>query len=102
MLTFLNTGDFPRKYVWKKQLRMKLDIIVNRTFSNEIHHENLVRFFIMNTLSRPNRFWYLCRKRPKLLAACKSVVKAISLLFARYNRLVCSVCGADVEFYVNH
>ena len=102
VLTFLNTGDFPSKYVWKKQVRMKLDIIVNRTFSSEIQHENIVRFLSMNTLSRPNRFWYLCRKRPKLLAACKCVVKTISLLFTRYNRSVCSVCGADVEFYGNH
>ena len=83
-------------------MRMKLDIIVNSTFSSEIQHENLVRFLIMNTLSRPNRFWYLCRKRPKLLAACKSVVITISLLYTRYNRSVCSVCGADVQFYVNH
>ena len=81
---------------------LKSDIIVNRTFSSEIQHENLVRILSMNTLSRPNRFWYLCRKRPKLLAACKSVVKTISLLFTRYNRSVCSACGADVEFYVNH
>ena len=83
-------------------MRMKLDIIVNGTFSSEIQHENLVRFLSMNTLSRPNWFWYLCRKRPKLLAACKSVVKTIALLYTRYNRSVCSVCGADVEFYVNH
>ena len=83
-------------------MRMKLDIIVNNTFSSDIQHENLVRFLSMNTLWRPNRFCYLCLKRPKLLAACKSVVKTISLRFTRYNRSVCSVCGADVEFYVNH
>ena len=98
VLTFLNTGDFPSKYVWEKQVQMKLDIVVNRTFSSEIEHEHLVRLLSMNTLSRPNRFWYLCRKRPKLHAASKSVVKTISLLFTRYNRSVCSACEAMSSF----
>ena len=37
-----------------------------------------------------------------MLVACKSVVKAISLLFNRYSRSSCSACGAEVESYVNY
>ena len=79
VLTFLNTGDF----------------VENRKFVFEMQH---VRFLSLNTISHPNRFWYLCRKRPKLLVAYKSVVKTLSLLFIRYNRSVCSACGTDVKF----
>ena len=95
VLTFLNTGDFHSKFVWKKQVRMKLDFVENRKFVFEMQH---VRFLSLNTILHPNCFWYLCRKRPKLLVAYKSVVKTLSLLFTRYNRSVCSACGTDVKF----
>ena len=92
IVNFLNTGVFPSKYVWKKQVRSKLETMTSANVLSELHLENIDRFLSFNTALKPNRFWWLCRKKPHLLAACKSVVKAISLLFN----------GAEVDSYVNH
>ena len=61
----------------------------------------LIDLLSFNTVMYPSRFGWLCRKKPKLIAACKSVVKTISLLFTRYTRFVCSACGTEVKLYVN-
>ena len=102
IVNFLNTGVFPGKYVWKKQVRSKLETMTSANVLTELHLENIDRFLSFNSALKPSRFWYLCRRKPHLLAACKSVVKAISLLFNRYSRSVCSACGAEVDSYVNH
>ena len=102
IVNFLNTGVFPSKYVWKKQVRSKLETMTSANVLSELHLENFDRFPSFNSAWKSSLFWWLCRRKPHLLAACKSVVKAISLFFNRYSRSVCSACGAEVDSYVNH
>ena len=83
-------------------MRSKLETMTNANVLSELHLENIDCFLNFNSALKPSRFWWLCRRKRHLLAACKSAVKAISLLFNRYSRSVCSACGDEVDSYVNH
>lgn len=83
-------------------MRSKVDAYIGGRLYSELRHDDTIRFLGFNSVMRPNRFWFLCRRKPHLLAACKSVVRAISLMFTRYTRSICSACGADSVVYVNH
>ena len=53
---FLNTGNFPSKYVWKKQVRLKVDMVVKETFLSETEHEHINHFLSVNTVMCPCLF----------------------------------------------
>lgn len=100
---YLNSGVFPSKYKWKQLVREKLKDKAILSTRLEIIDEGLERFLSIHQEVKPSLFWELCRKYPYMLAACRSVIKLIAILFKRYQPVsICLACGELFVKYVDH
>ena len=47
-------------------------------------------------------FWNISRKYPRMLNACRSVIKLVAKYFGRFSEAVCSACGTFSVNFVSH
>ena len=102
IVDFMNTGNFPTKQTWKSVLTPRIRDQANRDILTEIGQEGLQLFLTFHPQVKPNMFWDISKKRPRMLSACKSVIRLIAIYFSRYTEAVCSACGVFAQNYASH
>ena len=93
MVDFMNTGNFPTKQSWKSVLTPRIRHLANRDIISEIGQEGLQLFLTFHPQVKPNMFWNISKKLPRVLNSCKSVM---------YTEAVCSACGVFTQNYASH
>ena len=99
---FVNSGSFPSKYSWKSILSSKIRVYANQDFVSQAAEHELQLFLTFHQQVEPSMFWNISRKYPRMLNACRSVIKLTAKYFSRFSEAVCSACGTFSVNYVSH
>ena len=99
---FVRTGVFPSKYTWKRLLSSKIMDNANRCLVAEAEQEGLQLFLCFHRQAKYSMFWDISKKQPRLLDACRSVIRLIAKYLSRVSEAVCSACGIMTENFVKH
>ena len=100
---FKSDNVFPSKFSWKKMVKLKLQEHELLLWHERTSQPEFNRFKRIHNTYRVNYFWKISKQNPKLLTACKSVVRIIScFVSSSVHTDLCSKCSKGYTNIVDH
>ena len=82
IVDFVNKGNFPSRHLWKRTLNSKIKDQAHQDFVSQITDEGLQLLLTFHQQVKSRMFWDISKKHPRMLSACRSVIRLIALHLA--------------------
>ena len=102
IVDFVNNGNCPSRHLWKRTLNSKIKDQAHQDVLSQITDEGLQLLLTFHQQVKSRMFWDISKNHPRMLSACRSVIRLIALHFSRFTEAVCSSYGMFAVNFVSH